>query len=204
MMVLIGTNETCISKGTIPNTECPNCYFHSAVDYSIFTKYTSLTFIPLFPVGNTISIECNNCSKEIEFDDLDENTKTKFIDENKKANRRRPIWLFSGVIILICYIAFYFVNLFQTNNETEVLAKTPTFGDVYNIKFSNGYYSSMRIDKVTNDSVYLTQNDYDVYLQSEVEEINKTENYSNRKINYSKKDLLKLYDNDDIFSITRK
>ena len=62
----------------------------------------------------------------------------------------------------------------------------------------------MRIDKVTNDSVFITQNDYNVYLQSEVEEISKKENYTNRKINYSKKDLLKLYDNDEIFSITRK
>jgi hypothetical protein len=204
MMVLIGTNETCILKGTISNIECPNCNFHSAVNYSIYTRYTSLTLIPLFPVGNIINIECNNCSKEIDFDDLDENTKTKLIDENKKTNQKRPIWLFSGIIILICFIAFYFINFYQTDNETKVLVKTPTFGDVYNITSSNGYYSTMRIDKVTNDSVYTTQNDYNVYLQSEVEEINKTENYTNRKINYLKKDLLKLYDDNEIFSITRK
>jgi hypothetical protein len=204
MMVLIGTNETCILNGTISNIECPNCNFHSALNYSIFTRYTSLTLIPLFPVGNTINIECNNCSKEIDFDDLDENTKTKLIDENKKTKQKRPIWLFSGIIILICFIAFYSISYFQTDNEAKVLIKKPTFGDVYNLKFSNGYYSTMRIDKITNDSVYVTQNDYNVYLQSEVEEINKTENYTNRKINYSKKDLLKLYDNDEIFSITRK
>jgi hypothetical protein len=204
MMVLIGTNETCILKGKISGIECPNCNFYSSVEYNIFTKYTSLTFIPLFPVGNTINIECNNCSKEIDFEDLDENTKIKLIEENKKTNQKRPIWLFSGIIILICFIVFYFVRLYQTDNETAVLIKTPTSGDIYNVKFSNGYYSTLRIDKVTNDSVYLTQNDYNVYLQSEVEDINKTENYTNQKINYSKKDLLKLYDKDEIFSIARK
>ncbi|PJJ07249.1 zinc ribbon family protein [Flavobacterium sp. 1] len=203
-MVLIGTNETCLLKGTIPNTECLTCKIHSTIDYSIFTKYTSLTFIPLFPVGNTVYIKCNNCSKEINFEDLDENTKIKLIDENKKTNQRRPIWLFSGIIILVCFIIFYFFSLYQTDNETKALVKAPAFGDIYNIKSSNGYYSSMRIDKVTKDSVYATQNDYRVYLQSEVEEINKTENYTNRKNNYSKKDLLKLYDNDDIFSVIRK
>ncbi len=203
-MVLVGTNDICLLKGTIPNTECPNCNFHSAIDYSIFARYTSLTFIPLFPVGNTINIECYNCSTEIDFNELDENTKTKLIYENKKANQKRPIWLFSGIIILICFIVFYFLNLYQTSNETAVLVKTPALGDVYNVKASDGYYSTMRIDKVTNDSVFLTQNDYNVYLQSEVEEINKTENYTNHRINYSKKDILKLYDNDKIFSITRK
>lgn len=203
MMVLIGTNETCVLKGKISEIECPNCNSNSSIDYSIFTRYASLTLIPLFPVGNLINIECNNCSREIDFEDLDENTKIKLIDENKKTNKRRPIWLFSGIIILICFIAFYFVNLSQTDSETKVFIKTPAFGDVYNIKSSNGYYSTMRIDKVTNDSVYLTQNDYNVYLQSEIENINKTENYTNRKINYSKKDLLKLFDNDEIFSITR-
>jgi hypothetical protein len=204
MMVLIGTDETCILKGTISNIECPNCNFHSAINYSIYTRYTSLTLIPLFPVGNIITIECNNCLKEIYFDNLDEITKTKLIDENKKTNQKRPIWLFSGIIILICCIGFYFFNLSQTDNETKILINTPTFGDIYNVKSSNGYYSSMRIDKVTNDSVYATQNDYNAYLQLEVEEINKTENYTDRKINYSKKDLLKLYDNDEIVSITRK
>jgi uncharacterized membrane protein YvbJ len=203
MMVLIGTNETCVLKGTISNIECPNCNFHSSINYNVFTRYTSLTLIPLFPVGNTINIECSTCSKEIDFDDLDRKTKARLIDENKKINQKRPIWLFSGIIILICFIVFYFFNLYQTDNETKVLIKAPTFGDIYNMKSSNGYYSSMRIDKVTNDSVYATQNNYNVYLQSEVEEINITENYTDRKINYSKKDLLKLYDNDEIFSITR-
>lgn len=163
-MVLIGTNETCLLKGTILNTECPNCNFHSSIDYSIFTRYTSLTLIPLFPVGNTVHIECNNCSKEIEFDDLDDNTKIKLIEENKRTNRKRPIWLFSGVIILICYIIFYFVNLYKTDNETKVLVKTPSFGDIYNLKSTNDYYSPMRINNVTKDSVYATKNDYKLYL----------------------------------------
>lgn len=203
MMVLIGTNETCLSKGTIPNIECPNCNFHSSIHYSISTRYTSLTLIPIFPVGNTINIECNNCSKEIDFEDLDENIKIKLIEENKKTNQKRPIWLFSGIILLAFFIAHYFISIYQTNAKTEALVKTPTFEDVYNMKFSNGYYSLMRIDKVTNDSVYFTQNDYDVYLSSEVESINKTENYTNRKINYSKKDLLKLYNDNELISIIR-
>lgn len=112
MMVLIGTNETCVLKGKISEIECLNCNSLSSIDYSIFTRYTSLTLIPLFPVGNSIYIECNNCSKEIEFEDLQENTKRILIEENKKINKKKPIWLFSGVIILICYIVFYIVNLF--------------------------------------------------------------------------------------------
>ena len=203
-MVLVGTDETCILKGTIHEVKCPNCNLQSKIDYIISTKYTTLTSIPLFPVGNTVNIECNSCSTEIDFDELDESSKIKLIEENRKTNRRRPIWLFSGVILLIGFIFYYCIDLYQTGNETKILVKNPTFGDVYSIKFSNGYYSTMRIDKITNDSVYLTRNDYDVYLSSDVEDIDKTENYTNKKINYSKKDLLKLYDTDEIVSIIRK
>ncbi len=203
-MVLIGTNETCLLSGIFSNVKCPNCNFHSEINYSISTRYTSLTFIPIFPVGNTIQIECNHCSKEISFEDLDENLKVKLIIENKKVNQKRPLWLFSGVIILICWGVFYLFNLYQTKDETKILIQNPISGDVYNLKIQNRYFSSMRIDNVTKDSVFATENDYKVYLQSEIEEINKVENYTKRKVSYSKKELLSLLDKNEIFSIIRK
>ena len=94
-------------------------------------------------------------------------------------------------------------NYFDKKEETRLLIKNPAKGDIYNLKLSNGYYSNMRIDKVTKDSIYTTHNDFDAYLPYEVDDLDKAENYSNRKISYSKTALLQLYENDEIIKIKR-
>jgi hypothetical protein len=62
----------------------------------------------------------------------------------------------------------------------------------------------MRIDNLTNDSIYGILNDYNAYLPTDLSDIDIPENYSNKKVKYSKKDLYLLKKNNQIFSITRK
>jgi hypothetical protein len=83
------------------------------------------------------------------------------------------------------------------------LIKTPVIGDVYNLKFSDGYYSNMKIDKVTTDSVFTTHNNFNAYLPYEIDDLDRAENYTNRKVNYSKNELLELYKNEKIIKIRR-
>lgn len=203
MMVLIGTRDSKIKNGKIVDFNCPKCESKTSILYSIYSRYIHITLIPIFPVDKIIDTQCNNCKEIFEYDDLPENIKTKLQNEKENNNLKTPIWTFSGLIVLAGFITFWIYTYIQTNDKTKVFIQNPTFGDVYNLKFSNGYYSTMRIDKVTRDSVYVTQNDYNAYMPYEVDEINKPENYTNRKVNYSKKDLLDLHQKEEIFSITR-
>ncbi|GGF15190.1 hypothetical protein [Flavobacterium limi] len=200
MMVLVGTRDSNIKNGIILNEKCPKCNEENTLHFSIYRRYTHLTLVPLFPVGKTVFINCNHCDENFDYEDLSESIQLKL--RNKKLDATP--WMFLGSIILAGFIIFSISNYFEEKDETGILIKNPIEGDVYNLKFSNGYYSNMRIDKVTRDSVYTTHNDFDAYMPYEVDDLDKSENFSNQKVHYSRKDLLKLYQEDEIIKISRK
>lgn len=200
MMVLIGTRDSNVKNGIVLQEKCPKCETVNVLHFNIYKRYTHLTLIPLFPVGKYVNIECCNCKETFEYEDLPENIQEKL----KKEKLKNSVWMFTGSIILVLFIIFFAYNYTQKKDETSILIKNPIKGDVYNLKLSNGYYSSMRIDKVTNDSIYTIHNDFDAYLPYEIDDIDKFENYTNRKINYSKKDIIKLYQEGEIIEIKRK
>lgn len=199
-MFLIGTKDLNVKNDIILDSKCPKCKIDNTLNFSIFSRYTYLTLIPLFPVGKYVNIQCNSCKEMFDYEDLPEN-----IQEKLKAEKiKNPIWMFSGSIILILFVFFTINNYIEKKNTISILIKNPIPGDVYNLKLPNGYYSTIKIDKVTIDSIYATQNDLNAYMPYEVDDIDKTENYSNRKVYYSKKDIIKLYQDDEIIEISRK
>ena len=199
-MVLVGTRDSNVKNGIISNEKCPKCETENTLHFSIYKRYTHLTLIPLFPVGKYVNIQCSNCKETFEYEDLSKNIQEQLKNQKLKSS----IWMFTGSFILALFIIFTINNYIQKNYETSVLIKNPIIGDVYNLKFSNGYYSTMRIDKVTSDSVYTTHNDFNAYLPYEIDDIDKPENYSDRKVTYSKKNIIKLYQQDEIIEIARK
>ncbi|WP_163410966.1 zinc ribbon domain-containing protein [Flavobacterium ajazii] len=200
MLFLVGTRDSNIKNGEISNEECPKCKKENTLHFSIYRRYTHLTMIPLFPVGKLVFIECSHCKEKFDYEDLSENIQSKLRTEKLDNS----IWIFTGSFILALFLIFTIKNYFEKKDETSILVKNPKEGDVYNLKFSNGYYSNMKIDKVTKDSIYTTHNDFDAYMPYEIDDLDKAENYSDKKVNYSKNELLKLYHEDGILKIVRK
>jgi len=200
MLFLVGTRDSNIKNGVILNEKCPKCNTQDALHFSIYKKYTHVTLIPLFPVGKTVYIRCSNCEENFDYEDLSESAQLQLRNEKLDYS----IWMFSGSIILALFLIFTINRYFENKDEAGVLIKNPMQGDVYNLKLNNGYYSNMRIDKITADSVYATLNDFQSYMPNEIDDLNKTENYSNRKVYYSRKDLIKLYQENEILKITQK
>ena len=199
MIFLIGTRDSNVKNGAILNEKCPKCKTENELHFSIYRKYTHITLIPLFPVGKSIFIRCNHCEENFDYEDLSESVQLQLRNEKLDSS----FWMYAGSIILALFLIFTINNYFDKKDETSILIKNPIVGDVYNLKLSNGYYSNMKIDKVTKDSIYTTHNDYDAYLPYEVDDLDKAENYSNRKVSYSKTALIQLYKNDEIIKIRR-
>jgi hypothetical protein len=197
MIFLIGTRDLSVKNGIILNEKCSKCKSQNELYFSIYRKYAHITLIPLFPVGKSVFIRCNHCEENFGYEDLSESAQLQL--RNKKLDN--TIWMFSGSAILALFLIFTINNYFDKKDETSLLIKNPVEGDVYNLKLSNGYYSNMRIDKVTKDSIYTTHNDFDAYLPYEIDDLDKDENYSNRKVSYLKKALIQLYENDKIIKI---
>ena len=200
MLFLVGTRDSNIKNGVILNEKCPKCNTQDALHFSIYKKYTHVTLIPLFPVGKTVYIRCSNCEENFDYEDLSESAQLQLRNEKLDYS----IWMFSGSIIIALFLIFTINRYFKNKDEAGVLIKNPMQGDVYNLKLNNGYYSNMRIDKITADSVYATLNDFQAYMPNEIDDLNKPENYSNRKVYYSRKDLIKLYQENEILKITQE
>ena len=201
MIVLIGTNSKLIKNGTVSNVVCPSCKTNSKIHYFVYSKFTHLTFIPLFPVGKNAVVTCESCNSIIEIETLDDKTISKLFADNN--NLKNPIWMFIGSFILFLALIYGVYNYFKTNNQSELYLEKPMVNDVYEIKDSKGFYYTFKIDSVSNDSIYATENDFQVNLPYDFDEINKIENYSKNKIIYSKFEALKLYQDDKIISIIR-
>ncbi|KQB37306.1 hypothetical protein [Flavobacterium aquidurense] len=200
MIFLVGTRESNMKNGSILNEKCPNCGAQDDLYFSIYKRYTHITLFPLFPVGKSVYIKCSQCNKNFDYEDLSEIAQLQL--RNEKLDN--SLWMFSGSIIIALFLIFTIYSYFEKKDEAGILIKNPIQGDVYNLKLNNGYYSNMRIDKITTDSVYATLNDFDAYMPNEIDDLNKPENYSNRKVSYSRKDLIKLYQENQILKITQK
>ena len=203
MIVLAGTTSYNQKTATVEG-ECPECHTWATFTYRVLRRYTHLTYLPLFPVDTIIKTQCNHCNSIFDYDKLPENIREKMQRKESQSHFSTPIWMYAGIILLIAFLVYCGYNYFVAKDKTAEWITNPIAGDVYDIKFANGYYSTFRIDKTTTDSVFSTANDFNADLFYETDEIDKPENYTVRKESYSKTDLKKLYEEGSIISIKRK
>ena len=105
-----------------------------------------------------------------------------------------------GVVALLVALAMFISG--QTKDNEQAYLKDPKAGDVYSFKVDKEY-STMRVDKVTKDSVYITYNDYIVDQSSGTDKIDIDKNYTLEKDVMTAKDLQELYKKETIYSIDR-
>lgn len=201
MLLILGTKSTEIKRGKFSGAICPKCRQVTEFDYFVYSKYTFITLIPLFPVGKEAIVVCDDCNEIIDINDLHDTVVEKLAAENNDL--KNPIWAYFGSFALVLAVIYGIYYYFKSNNETEKYIQNPTVNDVYAIKDTKGYYYTFRIDSLSKDSIYVTENDYQVDLPYKIDEINVPENYTKNKISYSKKELENLYKDDYISSIIR-
>lgn len=202
MIFLLGTNSHKIKDGAIENVVCPSCKCTTKLKYSVYSRYTHITYIPFFPVEKNAKIYCNACENEIDLKDIDDKTISRLACEND--NLKNPIWMFfCSFAIMVCIIYGVYVYL-KSDNKTALLIKNPMIEDVYYMKDSKGYYYTLRIDSTSSDSIYTTENDYQVDAPYDIDDINLPENYTKQRSSFTKKELVKLYDLGKIISIKRQ
>ncbi|MDH5400690.1 MAG: hypothetical protein OEX02_21225, partial [Cyclobacteriaceae bacterium] len=67
-----------------------------------------------------------------------------------------------------------------------------------------GSYTSIRVEEVKGDSVYVSENEYEINLSSSIGDIDKDENYMDVTYSISIDDLRKMYEDEDIYGVRRK
>jgi predicted RNA-binding Zn-ribbon protein involved in translation (DUF1610 family) len=204
MLFILGTKSNHLKDGQIEKFVCPKCSELTELDYSVYQRYTHVTMIPLFPVDKEVVTACSSCGEIIEYGDLPTDAKLEVDALKKDKSNPAPFWMYSGVIILSGFLIFGMYSFLKSNDSSVMYLKNPQRGDVLNFKLSNGYYTTVLVERVTNDSVFGILNDYNASLPYDISDIDVAENYTDSDIAYSKKELVTLYDNDEIYSVTRK
>lgn len=200
-MIFYGTSSSRLKEGQLNNVTCPNCKEQTSMTYGVFGKYFYLYWIPIFPLGKTNILECNSCKKTFKLKELPEQIKHKFEVEK---HRGIPIWHFSGLAIIVCLIISFSYSNSKHKDLEAIYIKEPAIGDVYSLKSGlDGHYTTMRITGITQDSILVLFNDYEIKKKSRIYKIDKEENYTNANDGYTKEEIINLYDEKIIFNIDR-
>lgn len=123
--------------------------------------------------------------------------------KNIKGEAKGPIWQFSGLLVLALLIGFAIYSGGKDKENTQLYLSAPAVGDIYEYKADNGSYSTMKLEKVTSDSLYLSLNDYEISKKSRLYKIDKDENYSEITYGYSKNEISQMQKEGIIFDINR-
>lgn len=201
-MVFFGSRASTIKSGRISNVTCPSCNTQTHMSYSVFGKYAHVYWIPLFPIGKKVIVECNHCKKTDNIKDFTEQIKSKY--DLEKSGNSYPIWYFSGLALIAGLIAFGAYTSKQHDKDVAEYITSPQIGDVYTLESNNrkGYHYAIRINTVTNDSVTALVSNME-YDTKKLKELNKDSNFSDVNYTFSKEELLKLYEEEIIEDINR-
>lgn len=200
-MIFYGTSSSRLKDGQLSNVTCPNCENQTSMTYSVFGKYAYIYWIPIFPIGKTNVLECNSCKRTFKLSELSNQIKSKFELEKHKGV---PLLHFSGLAVIATIIGFIMYSNSKDKENEAVYVTEPTIGDVYSIKSETpGHYSSMKVTKVTADSVFVLYNDYEIDRKSSIGEIDLEKNYTIQVDGYSKEEIVNLYKDELIYEIDR-
>ena len=200
-MIVYGSKAVHLTSEQSQTAICPSCNTQGSLIFSVFRKHAHLFWIPLFPFGKNGVSECQHCKNVLDAKEMPEPIKRDF--ESLKDETKGPLWQFSGLILIA--LLMIWGNYSNTENKKLNLTylASPKKGDVYEYKIEKRSYSTLKVIGITKDSVFITQNEYEISRKSKLYKIDKPENYSDWSYGISMNDLKEMYDSGEIFDINR-
>ncbi len=102
-MHFIGQKSILLAREMLAD-QCPNCASNHSLEMEVFQKYIHFIYIPYLPSGKTGLSFCSNCKLTIVDKDMPSNQKAAY--QQLKAKTLLPIWMFSGLALMILLILF--------------------------------------------------------------------------------------------------
>ncbi len=204
-MIVYGKNAKKIKEGKVRNIDCPHCTTNTTMNYSVFSSYAHIFWIPFFPYGRTTILECDSCKATYDLINLSDTIKEKLKKEQERNPAKTPLtqYSFVGVIAVVFAIVAYMGK--KDSDNTKVFAKDPKVGDILYETTASGAFSTSKITRVTQDSVYILENNMEIERKSDVSGVaDKEENYT-MPYQLSRKQVLDFVKKGDtIYKIERK
>ncbi len=182
-MILYGSKAVHLltAEGS-PETACPVCGTEGQIEYQVFRRHAHVYWLPLFPLNKVGVAQCNHCFKAFEKKDMSEDMRFEYQEVKKEAKGKW--WQWTGVFLILAFVAFMFVGSLQSESNLKEHLQSPEVGDVYEFQFNDEEhgqcYSLMKVLAVEGDSLKVVENQYQVTLRSGLDEIDVDSNYYHR------------------------
>ena len=200
-MIIYGSKAVHLKTAQSKTATCPSCGTQGSLTISVFRKHAHVFWIPLFPIGKKGVSQCQHCKNILETKEMPEPIKREC--ENLKNESKGPIWQFAGLVVIAVLIAWgSYASGEDKKLELEYI-KSPQVGDIYEYKIETGSYSTLKVVSVTNDSVFVSPNEYEISKMSKIYKIDKPENYSDVSYGISNSKIKEMYNSGEIFDINR-
>ncbi|MDR2916305.1 MAG: zinc ribbon domain-containing protein [Tannerella sp.] len=204
MIFISGSSSSLIKSETSYHTTCPFCGHTGDVVFYVRGKYFYFMFIPCFPNGRDLYMHCTKCNSSLEYSEMSQELKSEIFEFSNK--QRRSLFHYTGLLLFLFTIISFILLVRHSDSQQADYIKNPQINDLYNISIeSDGYYSIMRIENISGDSVYFSVNKYSVRQTFKLDKININENYDVSNLRpVAIKDLdLKEVDEISLYSIKR-
>lgn len=125
-MLIFGKQASKIGTVKLFNTKCNYCENKDTQIVSIYSKYAHLFWIPMFPIGEVLVVECNHCKKTVSKNEITKEILNAY--ELEKNNVKKPLWLWSGLLILggfmlmMILISVFVISTVKPDNRKALLS----------------------------------------------------------------------------------
>lgn len=200
-MVSFGTKSTHLASAKAHDRYCVGCQKYDTIVLNVFRKQIHLFGFPILPLSKTGNAFCQNCKKVWEEEEMSEFVQHEYLI--LKNEIKGPSWQLSGgVLFLGVAIALSLVSNNTNRKELEYLS-SPLKGDVYEYKTNDTQYSTMKISTVSTDSIYVSLNRHKIDKASQLNWIDKLENYQKNTVAFERQKINDMYNNGTILEINR-
>jgi len=201
-MIIPGWGKIDLDSYTPKNISCRNCKTSGSLIINIYFWRLHFWGIPLFPIRKTGKSNCFKCDQSLKPKKMPSDLKIEY--QNLKGKSYISIWQYTGILILIIFFSWIFLEIKKDEINEKEYYETPMIGDTYEYQIEKGKYSTFKIITIMEDSIIVFKNKFNKQRKHKVMKIDKDENYSNIKYSFSKEEIDLMYQQELIFGINRK
>jgi len=206
-MIIYGTKGSLVRTESVPGVACPACTNAEQMQFSVFSRYAHVYWIPLAPYNKPTVAHCQRCQHSWELSELPAEAapQVRQAMQALKKETVAPWWHWSGLALLALTLASGTVvaSLDEKNNASYLAA--PHAGDIYTIRDEEtpGRYSLLKVVSAQGNTVELLANEYSMNDAHPLAKLNYPDKFNKESFSLTQLDLLTMKNKGVITDVDR-